>query len=428
MNDLKDFIFKTGTKPGQKQINLFSLQPSVDEDCKEKKIMFFSARAYIDFKPPKLHQTGPEWYVYYSVKDPCTHKFRRYRIKVNRGGKVERRAAARQIMASLAERLSLGWTPYAETTSRLSIVPLFDILDAFEKIRAKEMRQQSVDTYRSFLRVFRKWLKDNRADETTLVSVFDWKAAISYMDYIENKPHVSPRTYNNYLSFQVTLFDWMKDKGYVSENPFLKIRRKPKFLMKKTRRTLTEDELSTLFDYLEDNNTQFLAICLLCLCCLLRPKEIALLRCSDIDLSRQVVHVASEVAKNRKESFRTIPSAVVEKLRRLNLQNPQWYIFGRHLGDASDFSPGREPVSKKKFSDFWDNYVRPACGFGNDLQFYSLKDTGITRMLGEKVPISFVQQQADHSSVAMTAVYVGKSALAMDELKAVDILPRREQP
>ena len=427
MNDLRDFLIKTGTNPEQSITTFFSLHPSlldaVQEVCKEKKIMFFHARPYVDFKPAKLHNTGPEWYVYYSVRVPETGKFRRYKVKVNRGSLKERREAARQIIASLMEKLSVGWTPFAEEAAPMSTVPLFDALKTFECVKAKEMRKQSMDTYRSYVRVFRRWLAEKRADETTIASSFDWKAALSYMDHLENRPDISPRSYNNYLSFMVTLFDWMKEKGYTSENPFLKIKRKPKRLMEKKRRTMTDTEMAALLSFLDTSNPQYLAVCLLCYCCFLRPKEISLLRCSDIDLARQVVHVASDVAKNRKESFRTIPSSVVEKLRILDLSDQQLYVFGKHSGNGSDFSPGREPTPKKKFSDFWNKYVRPACGFGEDLQFYSLKDTGITRMIGEKVPISFVQQQADHSSVAMTAVYVGRSALANDELKDVNILP-----
>ena len=45
-------------------------------------------------------------------------------------------------------------------------------------------------------------------------------------------------------------------------------------------------------------------------------------------------------------------------------------------------------------------------------------------MIGGGVPISFVQQQADHSSISMTAIYLGKAdARANSELKAVDIVP-----
>ena len=60
-----------------------------------------------------------------------------------------------------------------------------------------------------------------------------------------------------------------------------------------------------------------------------------------------------------------------------------------------------------------------------DIQFYSLKDTGITNMTSLGIPLNFVKQQADHSSLAMTAIYMGNTtAKATQELKTANILPK----
>jgi integrase len=216
----------------------------------------------------------------------------------------------------------------------------------------------------------------------------------------------------------VTFLDWMKDKGYIQANVFTGIKRKPRRLMAKKRRMLTDEELGTLFTWLQENNPEYLAVCLLCYCCFMRPKEIALLRCGDIDIRKQLVHVRAEIAKNDKESFRTIPDAMMPAIRRLDLSKKDWFLFGDHPGVRSDFRPSRVAGAKKRFSDYWAGTVRDACGFGLEVQFYSQKDTGITNMLGEGVAINLVQQQADHSSVAMTALYVGHKSTASEELKS----------
>ena len=72
------------------------------------------------------------------------------------------------------------------------------------------------------------------------------------------------------------------------------------------------------------------------------------------------------------------------------------------------------------------NYIpsrerRNACSLPKEVKFYSLKDTGITNMLEHGVPINTVQKQADHSSVAMTAIYVGHGKGANKELRTADI-------
>lgn len=69
-----------------------------------------------------------------------------------------------------------------------------------------------------------------------------------------------------------------------------------------------------------------------------------------------------------------------------------------------NFSAGPKMTYSRKLANYWARDIRDACGFGSELQFYSLKDTGITRMLSEGVPVNLVQQQADHSSLAMTSI------------------------
>lgn len=59
----------------------------------------------------------------------------------------------------------------------------------------------------------------------------------------------------------------------------------------------------------------------------------------------------------------------------------------------------------------------------DEIQFYSLKDTGITNMIDSGVPVSFVKQQADHSDLSMTGTYLGKNLKrANEKLRTVSLL------
>ncbi len=210
----------------------------------------------------------------------------------------------------------------------------------------------------------------------------------------------------------------MVEKGYMSSNPFASLKRKPKKQTHKTRRTFNDDELKRLWYFLEQENCGYLLICLFCYCCFMRPKEIVLLKCGDIDIRRQILNVRGAIAKNDNDSQRTIPDTMMKYLLEIDLSHSDWYLFsGKH-----DFLPGSAKIWSQRISDYWFKNVRPACGFSKDLQFYSLKDTGITNMLGQGVPASFVKQQADHSSLAMTSAYLGKSSKANDKLKKIDII------
>ena len=421
INELADSPLKNGAQPGQQFPSLYD---TLDALCKEKKMSFLKPTPFVDYVPARLSESK-EWVVVWYVKDPVTNKMIRCRKKFNRIKQLtKRRASAKAFINTINERLALGWNPAVTSIAPRATTKLFEALDLFLKVKAKEAEENSMRSYRSYISMFKTWLKDKDISEDAYVCAITYEVAMELMDDVDSRKDISPRTYNNYLMFFRLLFNWMIDHDFISDNPFDRIKRKPKKLTKKKRRILTDHELNMLFEYLGKNNPNYLCMSLLCYCCFLRPKEIVSLKCNDIDLIKQVVHIRSEIAKNDNDSFRTIPDVIVPILRNLELSNGGLYLFSGSGSDTPyEFSPGRTQVCSRKIAKYWDTYVRPACGFNQDLQFYSLKDSGVTKMLTEKIPINLVQKQADHSSVAMTAIYVGDLPEANTELKKVNILP-----
>lgn len=416
-NDLEDFPLKNGAQTSQQQ----SLYDVLEALCKEKKMSLFKPTPFSDYIPARLCE-GKEWVIVWYVKSPLTGKMVRYRKKVNRIKQIsKRRAAAKSLMAGINERLAIGWNPEVSAIAPRATTKLNDALDMFLKVKQKESEGNSMRSYRSFISTFRAWMQTAGIPNDVYVCSITSDVAMHLMDDIETRENIGARTYNNYLCFFKLLFNWMIERDYISENPFDKIHRKPKKLTKKKRRVMTDGELNTLFEFLGRTNRNYLCMTLLCYCCFLRPKEIVSLKCADIDLIRQTVHIKEDVAKNDNDSYRTIPDVIVPILRELDLSNGCLYLFG---GSGNyDFAPSDIQVCSRKLAKYWDCYVRPACKFGKDLQFYGLKDSGVTKMLTEKIPINLVQKQADHSSVAMTAIYVGALPEASAELKKVNILP-----
>ena len=421
INELADSPLKNGAQTGQQFPSLYDTLGAL---CKEKKMSFLKPTPFVDYVPARLSE-GKEWVVVWYVKDPVTNKMIRCRKKFNRIKQLtKRRASAKAFINTINERLALGWNPAVTSIAPRATTKLFEALDLFLKVKAKEAEENSMRSYRSYISMFKTWLKDKDISEDAYVCAITYEVAMELMDDVDSRKDISPRTYNNYLMFFRLLFNWMIEHDFISDNPFDRIKRKPKKLMKKKRRILTDHELNMLFEYLGKNNPNYLCMSLLCYCCFLRPKEIVSLKCNDIDLIKQVVHIRSEIAKNDNDSFRTIPDVIVPILRNLELSNGGLYLFSESGGGSPyEFSPGKTQVCSRKIAKYWDTHVRPACGFNQDLQFYSLKDSGVTKMLTEKIPINLVQKQADHSSVAMTAIYVGDLPEANTELKKVNILP-----
>lgn len=386
--------------------------------------MFLFAHApYIDYVPPRL-SIGKDWIIVYWVKDPSTGRLKRIRTKVNHIKPVaERKKAAAQMIAAIQSKLAIGWNPLVEKIAPRAGTEAFAAYDRFLTVKSKETEPQSMHSYRSYINVFTQWLRENGFNEHTTIPCVTHEVALAFMDSLEERSGISARTYNNYLSFLLTLHSWLVDRGYISANPFSRIKRKSRHLGPKSRRVLTDDELTRLFSLLNKENPEYLCVCLLCYCCCIRPKEIALLKCKDVDLKKQVVFVSGKIAKNDKDSIRTIPDQALPYFHRLDLSHPDWAVFGEN--DASyNFVSSPKHIHQKKFSDFWVRDIRPKLQFGLELKFYSLKDTGLTNMAAANLPPLLLKQQADHGSLAMTSVYIGTKASANEQLKKAQILPK----
>lgn len=408
---------ENGSQTGHENSNDFSLYDAILGLCKEKKIMLFKPTPFLHYVPAKLHEAN-DWYVSFQVIDPQTNALKRVRIKFNRIANIrERRRAGKEFVNALNEQLALGWNPLLEKIAPRAGTKAFEAMDAFLKAKTKESEENTMRAYRSYIKILKDWMTAHSLDENAYMTSFTKAIAIRFMEDVDDK--VSAQTFNNYLRFYSILCNWMVKKGYIGSNPFDDIIRKPKKLLKKKRKILTDDQLTMLWNYLSEANPGYMLICMFCYLCLMRPKEIMLLKCGDINMARQTIHVRGEIAKNDNDSDRTIPDEMFRFMKELDLSHPDWYLFS---GERFEFKPGPTKVWSQRVSDYWNSHVRSNCGFSNDIQFYSLKDTGITNMLGSGVPASFVKQQADHSDLSITSVYLGKSTKAAEEIKGLNIL------
>lgn len=378
---------------------------------------FFKPVAYRDYIPARLSE-GSVWFICFYVKSPLTGKLQRQRVKFNRISSVrERRKRALELVASINENLALGWNPLAERIAPKASVSIKEAVQKFVDAKSKEMENNSIRAYKGFIRSLFDWMGANGMSVESSICSISRDTATRYMADMELEKSLTPRTYNNYVRFYSILFRWLTVHGFIQDDPFKDLGAKKLKRRTKKRRILTDQEISRLISWLAANNAGFLRICLLCYCCFIRPKEIMMLKCGDIDLKKQVVKVSASIAKNDHDSVRTIPDAVIKYFASADLSNKDWYLVS-----GTDFAPGREKIWPQRASDYWRDTVRPALGFCEDVQLYSLKDTGITNMAAAGVPVSFIRQQADHSSLEMTSIYCQQSPKAVDAIKTVDII------
>lgn len=362
----------------------------------------------LQYLPPRLTE-GIEWYISYYAINPDSGKLKRVKIKLNRIKLIsQRRAFAKKYINDITQKLVSGWNPFVKAEAAKSFHIIFNVFDTYLKIQEKESEAHSYRCYKSYIKYLKEYLLRNNYSKEMYVSNFDKTIATNIILEIKENDKYSFRTYNNYLQFFTSLFNWMQQFNYISFNPFSHLKKAPKKLMQKTRTTLTLEQRIQLREFLiQENNNNYLVMCLLCYHCFIRPNEISLLRVRDINIAKQVVYISKEIAKNDTDSVRTMPDSMMEYVRNLKLDYPpDHYLFSRDVHQA--FVPGKKRAEGREIARYWSDVVRMKLKWPMSLQFYSLKDTGITNMLDDGIAPNFVQGQADHSSLSITSIYAAK--------------------
>jgi len=401
------------------------------------------------YMPATLQKYPSGWLIDYYVEDPNTLKLKRFKIKVARmmsrfPTKNEALRHVNSVVAALNIRLASGWNPLLYTSDNTEPVPVFEPVNVSktlpvitvlaenttqgecivlspkvekqpteEELRMqtpfseaskkyldealREKRPDTIRSYSSFIGIFSNWLKTRFEN----AKCADLKGCViaDFMDYVYNEREVSGTTYNNYVKMGRAIFTWMVDKYYILQNEFTKIKLKKK--EKKSRILIDDKTRGKIKEYLELNKPNYLTICKLVYNTLLRPKEIRMLKVSDILLDEKLIQVRSEVAKNQKERFVPLTAELVNDFKRMGVDKApeDFYVFSENL------CPGKGRISDGYMGKYWDR-MREKLRFSKNMVLYSLRDSGMTDMIKvSKFDDISVMQLADHHSLEMTTVY-----------------------
>jgi len=353
---------------------------------------------FIDYLPATLHE-NKDWYISYYVKNPATQKLKRKRIKLNRiKSKIQRRRYSKKLILEINKKLENGWNPFIEQSAPKAYTNIFDIYKIWLDVKKKELRDDSMRVYKSFVTIITNFLKKKSNTDVYYVINFDKRTAVDFMNYLYNIRNVSGRTYNSYLSYANTLFNWMLENSYVNNNPFQGIRKKKETTKKRV--LIPIEDRKKIKKYLLKNDKYFLATLMLEYYALLRPKEILNLEIKNFMFEISLIYVPAKVSKNGKERLITISDALLPYLTVLNLDlhDKSLIAFSQNL------RPGKKIKRTKYMGYRWSN-MRKILNFPDTYHMYSLRDSGIVQMLQDGISIDEVAKQADNSSLEMTSKY-----------------------
>lgn len=355
---------------------------------------------FIDFRPAEYHKAKCSYVAYY-VRNPETDELVRKRIKLNRvQGARNRDRFATRLCAEINQKLYEGWNPFLDNDAFFRGTTLQKGIKDFLASKGPNVRPDTVRSYHSYLKWFNTLLQ-NGGKLQLPIKLFSMHDAGKVMDALAARLDIGAATYNSYLEFFRNLFNHFVTRDWIKENPFSKMPRRRE--EEKFRDLIPPHIRQRIADYfIQNDQIPYLYIMQLCYRCLIRPKEMLMLKIKDIDFVEGLINIPSDVAKNGKARTIAVPKEIMAYLEKLEVYNPDDYIF------SDDYLPGTTLKSSKDTARTWAK-MRTALKLPLKYQFYSLKDTGITEMLEGGVPAKFVKELADHSSLEVTERYMHKS-------------------
>lgn len=354
--------------------------------------------------PPVFHQAS-ECYVSFTAFCPATGKMKLKKIMLGRiKNKRLQKEKAKQIMKSITEKLLDGWNPWIEAESPAEYELWDDVCMKYEAwlakmAKEKGFRMETVASYMSYLKILKDWIANKNVH---YIYQFDRRVVGKFLDYVFVERNNTLQTRNNYLAWLKTFAKWLVTRSYVPKNPTEGYHAVMRSSYNKNRDTISERDLTKLREYLEVKNPHYLLATYILYYTFLRPHEMSLLKVEDIKIRKQVIYVHGENAKNHNDAIVTLPKKILQLMIDLKVFDAAGsdYLFSK------DFKPGREYRSEKCFRDYWQRVLRKELNFPERYKFYSLKDTGITNMLRKHIDTVSVRDQARHSSIEITNIYV----------------------
>ena len=364
----------------------------------------------VAFKPAEL-RIGTDWLIVYYAKDPQSDKLVRFRNRVPKmSNKKERLRFAQKMKDTLNEQLYSGWSPYMGNLTEVKTIDY--CFDYYLKTLSKELsdgvkRKSTYNNYKYFITAFTEYLSIYQKN-VKFISDISTLICDHFLDRIYIEKEKSARTYNFYLMCMRTFFNFCLSKGFIKESPVKKT--KTKSIKEKTRVVLNEKEKAKLA-LLKEENFHFYVFCMTTYYCFIRPNELKKLKVENVNIEKNYITIPSSISKNRKTENVTIPNIFIEELKEhIGKASKDLFLFGKK------FVPGKQAVTNLFYH--WEN-VRKKYGFRKEVQFYSLKDTGITDMLNAGVPAIKVRDQARHSDLKITEIYTARNNSADETVKNI---------
>lgn len=343
------------------------------------------------------------FFIVYSGKEK---KVFRYKKGVNSVQPGQRKHEAQARAESLLDALLSGWDP------RVNKYPMFK--DDFDKMRQltftgaidycllvkkKTLSKLSCYNYEYTARAMKKAAISAGYGDTlvTLIERRDIRMIISEAKDINAW---GSKARNQNLAILKAILSVLVDEDRIRFNPAkgIKAEKQPE---RTPYKRLTPEEKEKIVEYLSVKSLEFLEFILFIYDTGIRPKELLMLKISDINLiSRQII-VREEVAKTNKSRVIPITDDILKVLLRREVHSIEkgWTLFSNNK-----FLCGPNPFTHTAGNRWWRKLVMRDLKI--DCKLYSLKHLGADDKLLAGVPIRALKNLFGHTSEQMTEKYL----------------------
>ena len=370
---------------------------------------------FVTYLPATLKEYKSGCFVEYHVLNPVTSKLERKVFRLNALKNrcrtlMEFKVAANKVLCDINIKLASGWNPFTDGSKNTKQLQTLSYgLDAYITDKGRDLREASMVSYTSVAKILKDWLVEKGIGEIACIK-FNVSIARQFMEDLRNRPKFNNNTYNTYLKKYRAAFNWLKEHEFVNDNPFDQIKTLQK--QEKMRGLIPPEARDKVINYVRTSkHPNYEIVMHLLFTSLIRPSEIERLQVRDVDLINKCIHIPANKAKTHKDRDAALSDTCIAMLIPLLSKPgilPTWYLIN------SNYECGPDPCYHGMFKKHWMK-IRKECGLPDEMQLYSLKDSGITEMLEAGVSINQVKEAAGHADISTTNKYIGKDTEKMIE-------------
>lgn len=348
------------------------------------------------YSPKDLKQV---WYVY--IYDTNQQKIiNKFSKGINKFYTIEERQFHAEALKRAVElKLKAGWSPEVKKSKLPSPkTQQYLIEDALEfslERLALKLEPKTIQDYSGTKRFFLQALK--RLDWSGCdISEYEQYHIREAMLNAKQHRKWKNKNYNKHITYLKAIFTQLKKDYVISVNPVHGISSE-KEEHTTPYETLTPKEQTIVFKYFTEVRPNFLTHYKTIYYCGIRPKELLFIKCKMVDIKNALFVLDEEITKNDKPRRVPIPNDLLKDLKKFDLSNPEWYLFGEN------YKPGFQKRGMNSSSNYWKTHVIGWLGINK--KQYAGKHKGADDKLRNGVPLQAVQKVFGHSKPTTTEIY-----------------------